>query len=374
MVRTSAWVVTVCLAGMLGGCGSSSTNDGPGTGAAASSGSGTGSAQASESIGPSGGTVELEDGLILDVPADALPEDTMIEVSALPDADAPASLGDVTLLSKVYDFQPDGLVFETPIEVTIPYEGGDTVILAFSESADGTVEDLEVLSADGEVAVLSVPHFTKGMAAQCTTDKQMCFSHMGQQGERRAICGNPVEWEEIRLCGEGEGCIAGHCTCKQPCGNKTCGEDACGNSCGTCAAQETCEAGECVAASCTPECSQRECGDDGCGDTCGSCAGGEECNQDTGQCESTVQTPTCDPACPTGATCTADNTCTCDTDGETLCGREGTAAGTCCASGLVCEAGVCTEVPSCQQGVPCGQQCCPQGYQCIELQCIPAQL
>jgi len=35
---------------------------------------------------------------------------------------------------------------------------------------------------------------------------------------------------------------------------------------------------------CTPECGQRSCGSDGCGGSCGACAGGSVCGAD-GQCE-----------------------------------------------------------------------------------------
>ncbi len=36
---------------------------------------------------------------------------------------------------------------------------------------------------------------------------------------------------------------------------------------------------------CVPGCEGRECGDDGCGDTCGTCPGGRTCNEATGRCE-----------------------------------------------------------------------------------------
>ncbi|MCA9607115.1 MAG: hypothetical protein KC619_16025, partial [Myxococcales bacterium] len=52
--------------------------------------------------------------------------------------------------------------------------------------------------------------------------------------------------------------------CVPSCVGRTCGDDGCGGSCGTCTTG-TCEAGTC---SCTPNCVGRTCGDDGCGGSC----------------------------------------------------------------------------------------------------------
>jgi hypothetical protein len=54
------------------------------------------------------------------------------------------------------------------------------------------------------------------------------------------------------------------------CGTKTCGDDGCGGSCGTCSNGTTCESGTCVGA-CVPSCEGKPCGDDGCGGSCGTC-------------------------------------------------------------------------------------------------------
>jgi MYXO-CTERM domain-containing protein len=59
------------------------------------------------------------------------------------------------------------------------------------------------------------------------------------------------------------------------CLGRTCGDDGCGGSCGSCTGGKTCSAdGACVSA-CVPSCAGKTCGDsDGCGGTCGSCDGG----------------------------------------------------------------------------------------------------
>ena len=66
------------------------------------------------------------------------------------------------------------------------------------------------------------------------------------------------------------GCSHGVCdTCAPSCDGKVCGDDGCGDTCGTCGgAEEACVAGTCV---CQPVCDGKNCGDDSCGATCGAC-------------------------------------------------------------------------------------------------------
>ena len=55
--------------------------------------------------------------------------------------------------------------------------------------------------------------------------------------------------------------------CTPSCDFKYCGDDGCGQVCGTCeGAQEVCTEGQCV---CVPDCTSNICGPDGCGGACG---------------------------------------------------------------------------------------------------------
>ena len=61
--------------------------------------------------------------------------------------------------------------------------------------------------------------------------------------------------------------------CNASCGDKQCGDDGCGGSCGECNNNESCILGYCEL-SCIPDCLEdQECGDDGCGGSCGECSG-----------------------------------------------------------------------------------------------------
>ncbi len=73
--------------------------------------------------------------------------------------------------------------------------------------------------------------------------------------------------------------------CTPACGNKKCGPDGCGGTCGLCPLGQKCNfaAGTC-GVGCTPACTGKECGDNGCGGTCGACGPGATCNA-KGTCE-----------------------------------------------------------------------------------------
>jgi hypothetical protein len=59
------------------------------------------------------------------------------------------------------------------------------------------------------------------------------------------------------------------------CLGRTCGDDGCGGSCGTCPGGKACSPDGACLGTCTPSCDGKACGDgDGCGGQCGSCDGG----------------------------------------------------------------------------------------------------
>lgn len=114
--------------------------------------------------------------------------------------------------------------------------------------------------------------------------------------------------------------------CVPQCGQQECGQDPnCGESCGTCAANHTCDgSGTCID-NCSPDCVDRVCGlDPNCGHSCG----------------------TCDP----GETCSADGTCV------SACQKE-------------CSKRQCGLDKKC--GLSCGK--CPKGETCQEYQCVATE-
>lgn len=79
-----------------------STNTGGGGG-----GSGT--------VGPSGGTVGMGDGVTIEIPPGALTEDVPIRISKA------TVKRDGMLSINSYQFEPEGLTFQKPVKVTLPY-------------------------------------------------------------------------------------------------------------------------------------------------------------------------------------------------------------------------------------------------------------
>jgi hypothetical protein len=129
-------------------------------------------------------------------------------------------------------------------------------------------------------------------------------------------------------------------------------------------------------APCVPQCGDRLCGDNGCGGTCGLCASGLECN--AGQCRcpagkdlcgadcfntqtSLKHCGECGNACATGQACES-GACKCPS-GQALCNGQCVslatslncgACGVACAGGTACEAGAC----KCPAGtLKCGSKC-----------------
>ncbi len=159
--------------------------------------------------------------------------------------------------------------------------------------------------------------------------------------------------------------------CEPDCFLSECGDDGCGGSCGTCAAEQECVYGFCMGG-CTPDCTFSECGDDGCGGSCGTCAAGESCVYgycEPGGCERDCIGRECGDdgcggscgSCPVGETCvsgTCQGACTPQCAGRE-CGSDG-CGGSCgsCGLGESCSSGVCSSscVPSCM-----GRQCGPDG-------------
>ena len=146
--------------------------------------------------------------------------------------------------------------------------------------------------------------------------------------------------------------------CTPSCEDKTCGDDGCGGSCGSCAGCDgtpdelLCIGGTCMQI-CCPNCDGFDCGHDGCNGTCGFCDGVYTCDVETQLC-------TCTPQC-AGQVCGPDG-----------CGGECGA----CTGNEQCLDGQCICIPNCTNKVcgdsGCGTSCgtCGIGEICESGQCI----
>ena len=72
-----------------------------------------------------------------------------------------------------------------------------------------------------------------------------------------------------------ETCKGGGSTCQPACGDRDCGDDGCGGSCGSCDDGASCSDGYCMGSECS--CDGQTCGPNPCGDSCGVCDSGLAC-------------------------------------------------------------------------------------------------
>lgn len=124
---------------------------------------------AQRTIGPSGGELRA-DGVVLAVPAGALPSETRITVERASPSQLPSSVGaraDSIVPGTLYDFGPDGLVFDAPATLTLEYDpahlppGSLETWLRVVRIGD-TVEVVPGVSVDtaANTVAVQVDHFT----------------------------------------------------------------------------------------------------------------------------------------------------------------------------------------------------------------------
>ena len=100
----------------------------------------------------------------------------------------------------------------------------------------------------------------------------------GQEECRQGNCECSFERCGENCCAADEVCAQGAC-CRPNCEGRTCGDDGCGGSCGTCQGGSHCQEGLCIVDGCEPQCEDRECGlDPVCRVSCGTCGATETCD------------------------------------------------------------------------------------------------
>jgi hypothetical protein len=129
-------------------------------------------------------------------------------------------------------------------------------------------------------------------------------------GQTAVVAGHTVQlsWSNFE-----NACIATRRACTPGCGDRNCGQDACGNHCGFCGAGQACNSATGQCGACTPNCNGHQCGDDGCGGECGTCPTGSSCdpNGHCGACTPNCNGQQCGKADGCGGTCgcPAGHTC-----------------------------------------------------------------
>ena len=132
-------------------------------------------------VGPAGGMLSSVDGMMtMEIPAGAMATDQEISITMAHVSQRPEELADLDDDAVVYEFKPDGLQFDLPVELTItvpeslePTVDGDRVVapvLLMATLSDGTVELAaeQQLTVDAEASSselrASIDHFSWGVA------------------------------------------------------------------------------------------------------------------------------------------------------------------------------------------------------------------
>jgi hypothetical protein len=137
--------------------GSAATGNGSAGGSAGTASGASGSASSgATTVGTGGGTV-MQQGVMLAIPAGAVPADVAITVTP---TSAPS--GYLTA-SQTYQFGPDGTTFAQPVTVTIPLTTAGPAHLYWS-NASGGFDDIGG-TISGSTIVGQVTHFSIGFAA-----------------------------------------------------------------------------------------------------------------------------------------------------------------------------------------------------------------
>lgn len=189
---------------------------------------------ASEVVGPEGQRIEAP-GLVLDVPAGALAVPTEITIRIVePDR----SIAD--LYSPIYKFEPEGLVFDRPIHVTVDATGAPaTAIVMWTRDDDPSVFEFAGF-VEGGVGVAEVTHFSECVVADpapCTGDA--CAACTGPECETVPDPECPDEGTG-ETCSD-EACGAGASEAAEACAADAaehCGEEPCRSIC-RCASSAT---------------------------------------------------------------------------------------------------------------------------------------
>ena len=114
-------------------------------------------------LGTDGGTFQTPDGTVLAVPFGALDGDTELSVHSSTDA-APAGIG---ASSPVYVFEPDGMLFARPVQVTLPLPDGVSDATVYWSQLGGT--DFEpvggTIDAAARTITVTTAHFSRAVIA-----------------------------------------------------------------------------------------------------------------------------------------------------------------------------------------------------------------
>lgn len=89
-----------------------------------------------KSIGPAGGTIETDDGVLLKVPAGALETPTLIKITRVDPSSVPAQPQGAPFAGDIFSFEPHGLEFKKPVQIELPTKTPANTVLKLLAADD----------------------------------------------------------------------------------------------------------------------------------------------------------------------------------------------------------------------------------------------
>lgn len=180
--------------------------------------------QSQKSIGPSGGTIETADGVVLTIPEGALDNTTLIKISKINRSDISAAEPQgAPYVGNLYSFEPHGQTFRKPVHIDLPTNSKANTVLRLQDPEDTHWKMHSSISFTENVASFQTTEFsiyTGGGAANLnpsggafwssvTASVPQCIPVVGAPGVE--ICGNKAI-KRIEIVEESTAEIIGSCS------------------------------------------------------------------------------------------------------------------------------------------------------------------
>ncbi|UJR79002.1 hypothetical protein [Sandaracinus amylolyticus] len=126
-------------------------------------------------VGPTGGTITLT-GVEITIPPGALASDRQVRVTVV-DETPPSWLRPS---SPILRFEPEGLEFDRPIEVRIPFTGDARTATVFWSQREGDAFVPRTTRIEGRVAIAESTHFSQAFVGSACEGDDCCDQANGQ--------------------------------------------------------------------------------------------------------------------------------------------------------------------------------------------------
>lgn len=113
-----------------------------------------------KSIGPAGGTIETESGVLLTIPEGALTGTTLVKITKVNPASVPAQLPGAPFAGDIFSFEPHGLEFNKPVQIELPTSTRANTVLKLSGPEDTHWKLVSAIDLTEDKAIFETSSFS----------------------------------------------------------------------------------------------------------------------------------------------------------------------------------------------------------------------